>query len=469
MVGKKKLTLLVALIPIFILLITGAMSVFVWNVGMIIPLLSGIFSTAVVGLIYGQKWNDLEKGIKDGVFNALTPIFILIIVGSIIGTWISSGIIPALIYYGLKFIQPSIFIPTAAIITAIVATSTGTSFTSIATVGIALMAVGNGMGFPASLTAAAVISGAFFGDKLSPLSDTTNIAPAMAGCKLFEHVGHMLWDTIPAFIISLILFWFVSLGHMDQSLRGTEQIGILIEGLESLFNLNPILLLLPLLTIILAILKIPAIPSLLSVSILGGLFSILFQKNSIIEVMNHFTFGFKGNSGIDMLDNLLSKGGINSMGNTIILLITAAALGGIMQEVGILNTILNKIMSLISNSKQLMVATLVSSFLIGFGTGAQILAIIIPASMFSPSFKKMGIHTKNLSRAVEAAGTVGITLVPWSVPTIFAANMLGANPIEFIPYLFFPMLIIVFNLIYSLTGFTIVKTDKEKEVSRNAI
>lgn len=460
---QKQIPFIVALLPILILLSTGALSVLIWKVGMIIPLFSGIVSTAIIGLIYGFSWTELEDGIKSGIYKALQPILILTIVGSIIGTWISSGTIPSLIYYGLKFLKPEIFVPLAAIITAIVSTSTGTSFTSIATVGVALMAVGNGMGFPVPLTAAAIISGAFFGDKLSPLSDTTNIAPAMAECNLFEHVGHMLWDTIPAFIISIILYWFVSLAHITTGVDGIQQINTLLTGLENSFNLHPLLLLLPVITIYLAIRKIPAVPALLSVSVLGGIFSILFQGTGLKQVMSYFTFGFQSSTGIQMLDKLLSKGGINSMGGTIILILTASALGGIMQKSGILDSLLKCIMSYITNSKQLTVATLLTSFLIGFGTGAQSLAIIIPANMFVSTFKKMGLHTKNLSRAVEAAGTVGVTLVPWSVPCIFAAGMLGAKPMEFIPLLFFPMLVLAFNLFFALTGITITKVEKQNQ------
>ncbi|CCU78609.1 Na+/H+ antiporter NhaC [Halanaerobium saccharolyticum subsp. saccharolyticum DSM 6643] len=460
---SKQISFAAALIPVFVLLTAGALSVFIWKVGMLIPLLSGTAAAAFVGAYYGKSWNELENGLKKGVSQALQPVFILIIVGSIIGTWILSGIIPSLIYYGLKIINPSIFLPLAALITAVVSTSTGTSFTSIATVGIALMAVGNGMGFPAAISAAAVISGAFFGDKISPLSDTTNIAPAIAECDLFEHIEHMFWDTIPAFLISLVLYYFLGINQMASNSSGINEINSLINGLETIFNISPVLLLVPVLTIILAVKKIPAIPALISVSFIGGLFALVFQGSTIKEVFSAFSFGYRGSTGQQMLDSLLNRGGISSMGGTIILLIIATALGGIMREVGILDAILNKFISLIKNEKQLGLTAIISTFLIGFSTGAQILAIIIPASLFKESYNKFGLHTKNLSRTVEAAGTVGITLVPWSVPAIFAANMLGAEATAFIPYLFFPILVILINIIYSITGFSIARADKKTD------
>ncbi|MGM0410849.1 MAG: Na+/H+ antiporter NhaC [Bacillota bacterium] len=456
---KSQLTFQIAILPIIVLLLTGALSVFFWSVGMLVPLLSAIITTGLIGIKNNFTWNELESGLKKGVANALPAIFILLIVGSIIGTWIASGVIPIMIYYGLEFLNPTIFVPLASLITAIVATTLGTSFTSIATVGIALITVGNAMGFPTELTAAAIISGAFFGDKLSPLSDTTNIAAAMTESNLFEHVGHMLWDTIPAFIISLIIYGIIGINNVGSNIKGAEEIDSLLLGLENSFNLNALLFTLPIITIILAVKKFPAIPTLLSVSISGGIFALIFQKASLVSVFSAFTSGYNAQSEISMINELFNRGGINSMGDTIILLITAAALGGIMQKVGILEVIVNKVMTLVKGEKQLLVTSLISSFLIGLSTGAQILAIIIPAKMFTTSFEKMNLHSKNLSRIVEAGGTVGITLVPWGVPAIFAANMLEVSPGEFIPYLFFPMLVILFNFIYGITGISIEKID----------
>jgi len=281
----------------------------------------------------------------------------------------------------------------------------------------------------------------------------------MTESNLFEHVGHMLWDTIPAFFISLIIYGIIGLNYVSSNVKGTDEINSLMFGLENTFNLTPILFILPIITIILAVKKTPAIPTLLSVSISGGIFALIFQSATLVSVFSAFTSGFNAQSDITMINDLFNRGGINSMGGTIILLITAAALGGIMQKVGILQTIVSKIMNLVKGEQQLLVTSLISSFLIGLSTGAQVLAIIIPGKMFSSSFKKMNLHSKNLSRIVEAGGTVGITLVPWGVPAIFAANMLGVAPGQFIPFLFFPMLAILFNLIYGVTGISIAKTE----------
>jgi NhaC family Na+:H+ antiporter len=466
---KKKLSLLLACLPIIVVIFMGLMSVVKWKAAMHTPLLASIIVATIIGKYLGFSWDEMEKGLVEGVSRALPALFILLIVGSIIGSWIAGGIIPTLIYYGLKLISPKVLIPATAFVTAIVSLSTGTSFTSLATVGLALMATGVSMGFPAPLVAGAVISGAYFGDKLSPLSDTTNLAPAMSGCTLFEHVGHMLWDTIPAFLGSLILYYFIGLKHASSSMTQPEQIQGIYDGLEKAFNINPLLLIVPIITIILAVKKVPAIPALVSVSVLGGLCAMIFQGADIGAVLRATTFGFKSDTGIKMVDSLLSRGGITSMGGTIMLLTLATALGGILEKVGSLEVLLNFIMSKVRSTGQLMLATLFSGLAIAFATGAQLLAIIIPARMFAPAFTERNLHPKNLSRAAEAAGTVGINLVPWSVPAIFAHNILGVEPAQFIPYLFFAYFVILANAIYGYTGISITKlsNDVSKQTGTN--
>lgn len=462
---KKKLSLFLACLPILVVIFMGLMSVLKWKAGMHTPLLASIITAALIGKYLGFSWSEMEKGLVDGVARALPALFILLIVGTIIGSWIAGGIIPTLIYYGLKILAPSIFVPAAALVTAIVSLATGTSFTSLATVGLALMATGLGMGFPAPLVAGAVISGAYFGDKLSPLSDTTNLAPAMVGCTLFEHVGHMLWDTIPAFLVSLVLYYFVGIKYVSTSMTQPEELQAIFTGLEGAFNINLLLLLIPVITIVLAVKKVPAIPALITVSVLGGLCAIFVQGMNFGTILNVITSGFKSQTGVGMVDSLLSRGGITSMGGTIILLTFATALGGILETVGSLQYLLDSIMKKVKSDGQLMLATLFSGLAIGFATGAQLLAIIVPARMFAPAYKERNLHPKNLSRAAEAVGTVGINLVPWSVPAIFAHNILGVEPTQFIPYVFFAYLVILANAIYGYTGITITKLNENENKS----
>lgn len=465
---ERKLNVFLALLPIITVVALGLMSVMVWKVGMFTPLIGSVVVSVLVGFWVGKSWNTMEEGLIEGVSRALGAVFILMIVGAIIGTWILGGIIPTLIYFGLKLIHPTIFIPMVALVTAIISTSTGTSFTSIATVGLALMAAGITMGFPAPLIAGAVISGAYFGDKISPLSDTTNLAPAMAGCTLFEHIGSMLLGALPAFLLSVILYYFVGLKHVSSEVVNSEVIEAMMIGLSEIFNLSPWLLVLPIVTIILSIKKVPAVPALFIVAILGGFASVVFQGASLNEVLSSMTFGYKSASGIGQIDSLLSRGGITSMGAIIMLLMTATALGGILEKIGALDVILSAVMKKVKTRGQLVLATMVSGMAVGFATGAQLLAIVIPARMFAPAYKDFGLHAKNLSRAAETVGTVGINLVPWSVPAVFAMNILGVQPMEFIPYIFFAYIVIAINLIFGFTGWSMAPLEEEtNQISKN--
>lgn len=369
-----------------------------------------------------------------------------------------------MIYYGLSFIHPSFFVPAVAVVTGIVAITLGSSFTSIATIGLAFMVIGEGMGFSPGLVAGAVISGAFFGDKLSPLSDTTNIAPAMAETDLFSHVRHMLWDTIPAFIIAVALYALVGTRTVEGSID-TANIDMILNGIQNSFIIHPLLLLLPVLTIFLMIKKLPALPTLLFVGIIGGIISIVVQGDSISSMVNTMTNGFHTESGVKAVDSLLNRGGLVSMLNTIGLLTIATALGGLLEGTCIFQALVRPVVSRIKTSSSLIATTIASTFLVAFASGAQFLAIILPTRTFVQTYKDMNIDTKNLSRCVEAAGTVGITLVPWGVPAVFAANMLGVSTEQFIPYIFFAFLVPLINILYGITGWTIVK--KEYPVRSN--
>ena len=316
-VEKKELSLFLAILPILAVIITGLFSVLTWKAGMNIPIMSGIIVAAIVGMINGVEWTRLQKSLVEGVSRALPAIFIIIIIGLIIASWIQGGVIPTLIYYSLKIISPSIFIPTACFVTAIVAVATGTSFASISTVGLALMATGVGMGFSPPLLAGAIISGAYFGDSISPLSDTTNLASALSGCTLFELLGHLAKSGIPALLISLIAYYVLG---ARQALGGSvnlETIEMIMEGLNFNFTITAFLLLIPLITIFFSIKKLPAIPSLIMVAVLGALSAFFIQGNDIGSIIRTMTNGFVAETGNEMIDSLLTRGGINSMGGTV--------------------------------------------------------------------------------------------------------------------------------------------------------
>src|SRR5699024_1379354 len=249
----------IALLPIAVLVVMALVSITIWDIGMLIPLMTAVAVAVAIGKFLGYTWQDLEHSLVQGVSRALPAVFILFLIGTIIGTWIEGGLIPTIIYYGLTAISPTVFLPLACLVPAVVSLVLGTSLTTIATVGIAFMAIGEGMGFPPALVAGAVISGAFFGDKLSPLSDTTNLAAAMGGVKLFDHIRHMLWDTVPALIISAVLYWIIGGSISATSGADTGQLEQLLSGLDSQFVIHPLLLIIPVVAIGLMLLRVPAI------------------------------------------------------------------------------------------------------------------------------------------------------------------------------------------------------------------
>lgn len=456
---KDELPLILAILPILAVVVLGLSSVLIWKAGMNIPIIGGIITAGIIGVLRGIKWEDLQKSLVAGVSRALPALFIVIVIGAIIGSWIQGGIIPALIFYSLKIISPSIFVPTACFVTAIVAVATGTSFASIATVGLALMVTGMGMGFPAPLLAGAIISGAYFGDSTSPLSDTTNLASAVAGCTLFELLGHLLKTGLPALFLSLVGYYFLGARHLITGGANLETIQNILEGLSSSFNISPILLIIPVITILFSIKKFPALPSLVMVAALAGISAIVLQGYDLGSVMRTMTNGFVSETGNEMIDSLLTRGGITSMGGTVILLSVATAYGGILEEIGSLDSILNLVMKRVNSVGSLVSVTILSGLAVAFATGAQLLAVVIPARMFGDAYRQKNLHAKNLGRISQSIGAACINLVPWSVPALYAQNILGVEAVKFIPYILFAYLIIIINLIYGFTGFTMDKIE----------
>ncbi|MEH7378893.1 Na+/H+ antiporter NhaC [Bacillus sp. JJ1533] len=464
---KTNLTIWKAIIPLLGLILAAACSIFIWNAGMNFPLLIGVILASIIAISCGWKWNDIQQMMVNGVTRALPAVFILLVIGTIIGSWIASGVIPTMIYYGISIIDPSWFVPIVALVTGIVSITLGTSFTSIATVGLAFMVIGEGLGFSPALVAGAVISGAYLGDKLSPLSDTTNIAAALVDTDLFSHIKHMLWDTIPAFLLSLVLFWVFGSFEESSTSISSGTIETILSGLDDAFVIHPLLLLLPIFTIFLMLKRTPALPALMGVGLLGAVIAVLVQGTSVSSIVQFMTSGFNLETGVGEIDSLLNRGGLTSMLGTVGMLMIATALGGILEETGTFEVLTGKMMKKVKTTGSLIGSTLLSTFIVALASGAQFLAIILPARTFVQKYKDMNIDTKNLSRTVEAMGTVGINLVPWSVPAVFATSILGVSAWEFIPFAFFIYLVPLVNLLFGYTGWTIARKDysKEKELA----
>ncbi len=458
---KKQATLGLALIPILSLIAFLFFGLTVFGADVHIPILAAAVVAAIVAVFgLGFKWEELEEGIVDTIKMSMGAILILMVIGSVIGTWILSGVVPTMIYYGLKLLSPAIFLVAAAIICAIVSLSTGSSWTTAGTVGVALIGVGGGMGMPLGLVAGAIISGAYFGDKMSPLSDTTNLAPAVAGATLFDHIRHMLFTTGPSLLIALVLYGIIGMRYASGSVD-TEGIQVILQGLEANFNLSPILLVAPLLVIGMVVKRTPALPGLMGGVLIGGVFAWIFQGSGLGSIIDAAHYGYYSESGIAAIDDLLSKGGLDSMMWTVSLILIAMTFGGIMEKSGMLKAVADQILKFATNVGNLVLATILTVIFMNLVAGDQYLAIVIPGRMYKEIYDEMGLHPKNLSRVLEDSGTLTSPLVPWNSCGLFMSSTLGVATIAYLPFAFLNLINPLVSIFYGYTGITMEKIDPE--------
>jgi NhaC family Na+:H+ antiporter len=439
-----------------------------------IALMLAAVIAATLGIRLGHTWKDLEAGIVHGISLALGAVLILLVVGALIGSWILAGVVPTMIYYGLQLLTPAIFFPSACVLCCLVSISTGSSWTTAGTVGVALIGIATAQDLNLGLAAGAIISGAYFGDKLSPLSDTTNLAPAMAGTDLFTHIRHMLWTTVPAITIALILFTII--GLRASAPQDTAAVGAILASLESSFVIGPHLLLPAAFVILLVIRKVPATPALVIGALTGCVFAAVFQPAAVVTLADAadmpywaalikgcwhaLASGFALESGNAALDDLLSRGGMGSMLNTVWLILAAMTFGAVMEKTGMLGRIAKSILSTVRGTGSLILATLGTSIGMNVLASDQYIAIVLPGRMFRAEFARRGLAPQNLSRALEDSGTMTSSLVPWNTCGAFMAQTLGVATLTYAPYAFFNLLSPVISAIYGFTGFSIVKIDK---------
>ena len=465
--------LLLALTPLVVLM------VLLWfNVGEVygddalsgsnqVILMLAAFVAAVIGVFNGSTVEAVFAKIKTNIHDTTQAIFILILIGGLAGTWLLGGVVPAMIYYGLDLINVQFFLPTAVIISALISLSTGSSWSTTATVGIALMGIGQTIGIPAPVVAGAVISGAYFGDKLSPLSDTTNLAPAMAGTDLFTHIRYMLYTTVPSLIIALILFTVLGLGYKDGALDAAE-VAEVQSLLSAQFNITPWLFLVPAIVILLISRKIDALVA-ISVGIFSGLAAALvFQQpllqdlgtgaHPIYEIAMRSIYGsIAVPSEHPILSDLLSTSGMSGMLGTVWLILSAMAFGGAMEASGFLATITNAIIRFARGSASLITSTLVACGILNVTASDQYLAIVVPGRMFKDVYRERGLAPENLSRTLEDSGTVTSVLVPWNTCGAYQSSVLGVATGDYFMYAFFNLISPIMTLIYAWVGIRIKK------------
>lgn len=432
-----------------------------------IPLvIGGIFAGAIAVFRLGFTWKELEEGILSTINMTMSSILILLVVGMLIGTWIISGIVPSMIYWGLNILSPGIFLVASTLICAIVSIATGSSWTTAGTIGIALLGIGSALGIPSPIIAGAIISGAYFGDKMSPLSDTTNLAPAMAGTTLFEHINHMLYSTVPALVIALILYAILGFKYAGAQID-TSQITQIQTALAGNYNtLSPLLLLVPVAVIVMVIFKVPAIPALIMGTLLGGLVSVVFQDASIADVIVAAKSGYVADTGMAFVDELLTRGGLDSMLGTVSLMLCALVTGGILEKSGMLETLAAAILKVAKGTFGLIFATIFTCIGTNLAVADQYLAIVIPGSMYRDAYRKQGLAAKNLSRALEDSATITSPLIPWNTCGAYMSATLGVGSFAFLPFAFFNLLCPIISLTLAATGFGITKLD-ESEINED--
>jgi NhaC family Na+:H+ antiporter len=455
-----------AIFIILFLCIAMALQIFVFkqNYATHITLIIVTAVAAVVALMSGFTWQDIEDGIVYGCNIALVPMLILMLVGVLIATWIAAGTIPTLIYYGLKIISPSFFLVTSALVCSIASVSTGSSYTTGATFGVAFMGIGMGLGIPPALTAGAVISGAIFGDKMSPLSDSTNLAAGVAEANLFDHIRSMCYTTGPAFIISMVLYAVIGFQFKTDAIDAS-QINIILNGLADNFTLNPLMLIPPIIVVILAVKKVSGLAVMVIASIVGLIFAVAFQGFGIGEMLGFMNDGFVSSTGIAEIDGLLSRGGLQSMMWTISLGFIGISFGGLLEKTKVLEVLLEKMSGLVSKQGGLITTHVISSIAVNLFSASQYIALIIPGRMLVPAYKKLKILPQVCSRTCEDSATVTSPLVPWGLCGVYFSGVLGVSTLEYIPYVFLALLCPLITIIYAYTDKFVFKEGDIKSSS----
>ncbi|MDU4891398.1 MAG: Na+/H+ antiporter NhaC [Clostridium sp.] len=461
----KKPSLLVSMIPFACLIVFMLLGVLVFDSVPQIPLIICCAITAIIGKLLGHSWNDMEESMIKTNSMAMQANFIIMIVGCLVGSWIAGGVVPGMIFYGLKLFTPTMFLFLLPIICAIVSVSTGSAWTTAGTMGTAAMGIGAGLGIPSAIVAGAVVTGASFGDKLSPLSDSTNLAAGVAGVNVFDHIKHMLYTTIPSFLIAVTLFAFIGLSFKNSAVADTSQITAILETLQANFNISPLIFIAPLSVVLMIIFKVPAIPGMLGGTIIGFIFS-LMQGNSISEILHALFYGFEIASGNAMVDSLLNRGGMLGMMETISLVICALCFGGLVKQIGCLDTIIAKILTFCHSRGSIILSNIISCIAMNFMAADQYMAIVIPGQMYKPVYEKLNLHPKNLSRVLEDAGTLTSGLVPWSTCGAIYFTTLGVSAFAYAPFHFLGFINPIISAIYGYTGFGMKALDESKPIAK---
>lgn len=479
--AARKPSLLESLIPIVLLIVLLFTNVVIFGDDVLggsnqVALVFSAAVAALLGVRLGRKWDVILEGILYNINAAMTSILILLLIGALAGTWLLSGIVPAMIYYGLQILNPTIFLFAACLVCAITSLATGSSWSTVATIGIALLGVGKTLGISEGMVAGAIISGAYFGDKISPLSDTTNLASAMAGTELFTHIRYMLWTTIPSITLALLIFGV--LGLTTNTEATINDVNLVMVAIEDIFHITGWLFVVPVVVIVLIVKKVPALPALFVGVVLGGLFAIIFQpqlvvqvagdtgillKDSYIAVMKATYGGVSITTDNELVSGLLSSGGMAGMLNTIWLIISAMVFGGVMEVCGFLQRITAEVIQFAKSTGSLVASTVGSCMFFNLTASDQYLAILVPGRMYAATYKERGLKPENLSRSLEDGGTVTSVLVPWNTCGATQAAVLGVATMTYLPFCFFNIISPFMSIIFAYLNIRIARYGKDEK------
>ncbi len=463
--GKRRPTTAEAVAPLAAIAVFLGIGYGVLGLAAEVLLIAAATVAGLIALRLGYTFKELEDGILDAMMKGMPAMLIVITVGALIGSWIACGTIPMLVYFGMQLISARYFLVTACVVCSIVSVVTGTSYGTVGTLGVALIGVAHGLGIPLGQAAGAIVAGAYFGDKLSPFSDTTNLAPIAARSNLYDHIRHTLWTTAPAWVIGLVVYLVTGLlahGGADASLETT---GRIMDVVHASFRFHWLLLLPPAITLVAALRTKPVIPGMLLSSAVAVPLALIFQRTDLRTAVASMVTGYSAATGNEIVDTLLSRGGMVSMMHVTLIAFCAFAFGGIVQRAGMLDVLLDHLTKVADTTGRIVASTVAGTLAVALMTGSSFLSILIPGELFAPVYRRMGLAAKNLSRTTEDSGTVVVPLVPWSIAGVFMAGTLGVETLRYLPWAVMCYLGVVFALIYGATGFAIAPRTRDDETA----
>ena len=462
---KKTPTFLQSLTPLIAIAIFLGFGYGVLRLNAEILLIAAATVAGIIALRLGYNYKEIEKGILASMMKGMPAMLIVIVVGALIGSWIAAGTIPMLIFYGLKIINPKFFLVTACIVSSVISVVTGTSYGTVGTIGVAFIGIAHGLNIPLPQAAGAIVAGAYFGDKLSPFSDTTNLAPIAAQSNLFDHIRHLLWTTTPAWLLGLTVYFFIGLFSSTTGEASLTQTETMMNVIQSNFEFHWLLVLPALITLYFAIRKKPVIPGMLFSALVAVLLAIFIQHVDLQTAVKSMVTGYEAQTSNALVDKLLTRGGMVSMMHVTLIAFCAFAFGGIIQTTGMLDVLLERLLKIANTTGKLIASTVAAGITTAMMTGSSFLSILIPGELFAPAYKKNNLAAKNLSRTTEDSGTVVVPLIPWSIAGVFMAGTLGVDTLAYAKWAVMCYTGFIFAVIYGFTGFAIAPKIREDETT----